>query len=265
MIVKKYYLYLILTALLLTGCSQGTSPTPSESIENPSEETEESLPPPTNAPFPEETDPNAYTFDDNYCGFVSIIKDEEVAADGTLSVESVDGNPMLKFTDTSTDEKKLGKAVQKLKISVGQLLSPNQLECVESISFDLYVKAKGDFFQNKDGENLQVPGWIGGGGGTTCADGKWYSFSDFEATNLNEFDLERSDACHVEFKFLLADSGKKWDSSMENVNFSVMRWGIQNLSDLYLDNLTFYDQEGNSIPLNVTKTPDTTAETEETT
>ena len=54
----------------------------------------------------------------------------------------------------------------------------------------------------------------------------------------------------MEFKFLLAESGKKWDSTVEDVNFSVMRWGMQNISDFYIDNITFYDIEGNAIPLN---------------
>lgn len=94
-----------------------------------------------------------------------------------------------------------------------------------------------------------------------CADGNWYSFADFSASGINEYDLERSDACHVEFKFLLAESGKKWDSSVEDVNFSVMRWGMQNLSDFYLDNITFYDQEGNPIPLNPSE-PETSSDSD---
>lgn len=29
--------------------------------------------------------------------------------------------------------------------------------------------------------------------------------------------------------------------------FQVMRWGMGNISDLYIDNITFYDADGNSI------------------
>ena len=29
----------------------------------------------------------------------------------------------------------------------------------------------------------------------------------------------------------------------------VMRWGIPNQADLYIDNITFYDADGKSIPL----------------
>ena len=261
---KKLFLFLLMTALVLTGCSQNTDSS-QQTVETsaPQEVTEaetESLPPPTNAPFPD-ADPNAVTFDDGNFSFVSVVKDDDTAVDGSLSVETVDGNAMLKFTDNSTNAQNLEKAVQKIRISAGQLLRPDQLESVFRISFDLYAQAKDELFLSDDGEYRRVPGWIGGGGGTMCADGNWYSFADFSASGINEYDLERSDACHVEFKFLLAESGKKWDSSVEDVNFSVMRWGMQNLSDFYLDNITFYDQEGNPIPLNPSE-PETSSDSD---
>ena len=254
---KKCYLFCLLSAVLLVGCSQkNTSSEIPEStvpetapVEMTQAATEETLPLPTNAPFPEAA-PNAVTFDDGNFSFIAVVQDDETAVDGSLSVETIDGNAMLKFTDNSTAAENLDTAVQKIRVSVGQLLREDQLESVAKISFDLYVQAKSDLFLSDDGEYRQVPGWIGGGGGTMCADGNWYSFADFSASGINEYDLERSDACHVEFKFLLAESGKKWDSSVEDVNFSIMRWGMQNLSDLYLDNITFYDTEGNTIPLN---------------
>ncbi len=255
---KKYYSILLLTAFLLCGCNQKTpessqiqetAPPETSAQEVTLAETEETLPPPTNAPFPD-ADPCAVTFDDGNCQFVSVVKDDDSAADGTVSVETVDGNAMLKFTDLSTNQENLETAVQKIRISVGQLLNPDQLESVYSIGFDLYAEAKDSLFLSDDGQYRAVPGWIGGGGGTTCADGNWYGFADFAGSGLNEYDLQRSDACHVEFKFLLAASGKKWDASVEDVNFSVMRWGMQNVSDLYLDNITFYDEEGHAIPLN---------------
>ncbi len=273
---KKCYLLSLLAAFLLVGCSQekNSSATPETDVPDASPvevtqaETEETLPPPTNAPFPE-ADPNAVTFDDGNFSFIAVVQDDDTAVDGSLSVETIDGNAMLKFTDNSTTAENLDTAVQKIRVSVGQLLREDQFESVAKIGFDLYAQAKSDLFLNDDGEYCQVPGWIGGGGGTMCADGNWYSFADFSASGINEYDLERSDACHVEFKFLLAESGKKWDSSVEDVNFSIMRWGMQNLSDLYLDNITFYDSEGNAIPLNPSvpesdKTQDSTETEQET-
>ena len=251
----KKYLCLILMVLALTGCSKNTDSESSQIEETSVPETTESaaetetLPISTNAAFPE-ADPNAVTFDDGKFSFISVVNDDENSVDGTLSIETVDGNAMLKFTDNSTDKTNLETAVQKIRISVGQLLDVYQLETVSSIGFDLYAEAKAELFLSDDGTYRRVPGWIGGGGGTMCADKEWYSFADFSASGVNEYDLERSDACHVEFKFLLAESGKKWDSTVEDVNFTVTRWGMQNISDFYIDNITFYDEEGNAIPLN---------------
>lgn len=274
---KKLILYAFFVMICLSGCSQKQPETTSQNpapesavqetqevqaVEVSTEEEIETEPLPTNAPFPE-ADPSSVTFDDGNFSFVQIINDDDVCAEGTLSVENVDGNFMLRFTDESTNESNLSDAVQKLRISVGELLNPDQLESVYSIGFDVYARAKSDLFLNDDGDYVRVPGWIGGGGGTVCADGNWYGFADFSSSGINEYDLERSDACHVEFKFLLAESGKKWDSTVEDANFLIMRWGMQNLSDLYLDNLTFYDVEGNPIPLNPSA-PEASQETEET-
>lgn len=248
----KKYIVILLSALLLAGCSS----TPGEAVpddaphtETAAEElTEAPTEPPTNAPFPEE-DANAVTFDNVGTEIAAIIADDEACADGTLSVVSVDGNNMLKFTDSSTDIDGLEDAVQKLRIDMTQLLAPEQMAEVYAIEFDLYAQAKADAFVNDDGENMLVPGWIGGGGGTETADGKWYGFADFAASDINEYTMERSDACHVTFKFLLAASGKCWDETMTEPNFLIMRWGMQNLSDMYIDNITFYDKDGASIPL----------------
>lgn len=257
---KTLVLLSVLTAMLLsvTGCggeSNSTAETeapttqateaPEEVTEAPTEaETE----PPTNAPFAE-ADPNAVTFDDGNFDFASIVCDDDGSADGTLSVEVVDGNSMLKYTDTKTTAENLGTLVQKISIDVSKLLTPEQYAEVSSIGFDILAKAEGDLLVGESGENLRVPGWIGGGGGSVTMDEKWYGFADYSASEINEYNLERSDAYRVNFKFLLASGGKRWDAAMENPNFLIMRWGIQNLSSTYIDNITFYDTDGNSMPL----------------
>lgn len=252
---KKVTFSLLLPALLLAGCSS-TPPTdiPDDSAQQPEtaalteEVTEAPTEIPTNAPFPN-ADFNAVTFDSIGTIIAEIVCDDDAAASGTLSVVSVDGNNMLKFTDESTTTDNLEEAVQKVRIDVTKLLAPEQFANVYSIGFDLYAEAKSDAFVNDDGENMLVPGWIGGGGGSETADGDWYGFADFSGSDINEYSMERSDACHVTFKFLLAASGKQWDDTMTEPNFLIMRWGMQNLSDMYLDNITFYDKSGKSIPL----------------
>lgn len=218
---------------------------PEEVTEAPTEaETE----PPTNAPFAE-ADANAVTFDDGNCAFASIVCDDAGSADGTLSVESIDGNAMLKYNDTTTTADNMAEMVQKVSIDVSKLLTPEQYGEVSSIGFDVLAKAEADAFVGESGENLKVPGWLGGGGGSVTADDNWYGFADYAATEINEYNLERSDAYRVTFKFLLASAGKCWSAEMEAPNFLIMRWGMQNVSSLYIDNITFYDADGNSLPL----------------
>lgn len=202
----------------------------------------------TNAPFPE-ADVNAVTFDEVGAEIAVLVADDETAADGTLTIETIDGNKLLKFTDTTTTAENLETSVQKIRFDVTHLLAPEQLELVNGIAFDVYAEAKDAVFVNDDGENVRVPGWIGGGGGTETCDGNWYGFADFSASGVNEYDLERSDGYHVTFKFLLAASGRRWDAEMTEPYFQLMRWGMQNISDLYIDNIVFLDDEGNSIPL----------------
>ncbi len=259
---KKRWILPVLTAMLLsmTACSNNEeNTTPTETTEEaavettvPAEEVTEEVTEeetvPTNAAFPE-ADPNAVTFDDGRFDFAVIVCDDDLSADGTLSVETVDGNAMLKFTDTKTNADNVGTIVQKLIIQAHKLLAPEDLDKVNSMKFDICAKAEGELLVGDDGTAMRVPGWIGGGGGTIAADEKWYGFSDFSASSIQEYALERSDVYTVEFKFLLAGAGKKWDSTMEEANLQIMRWGIQNASSTYIDNLTFYDADGNSIPL----------------
>ena len=118
---------------------------------------------------------------------------------------------------------------------------------MRSIEFDLYAQATADHLKTDDADGVRAPGWIGGGGGTvTAKDNKWYDFQEFEG---GEYNFETSGAVHVKFKFLLADSGQCWSEEMEDANFLIMRWGIANESDIMIDNIIFYDEDGNSIPL----------------
>ncbi|MBQ4465613.1 MAG: hypothetical protein II916_06600, partial [Oscillospiraceae bacterium] len=240
--------HIILTALLaaalgLTACGNKpadstTEPTEVTTEAATEETTEEVTEAPTNAPLAKGGE-NACTFDEVGADIAGLVIDEDAAVDGTVTIEEIDGNKMLKITDKTTTADNLEDAVQKIRFDVTRLLAPEQLELVDHIEFDLYAEAKDTLYVNEDGENVKAPGWIGGGGGTETCDGKWYGFSDFSANDVQEYVLERSDACHVTFKFLLAASGRKWDASQTEPYLQIMRWGMGNISDLYIDNLTF--------------------------
>ena len=249
----------VLAAMVgMTACGGGqtssTEPTETAAeVEVTTEaETEAETEPPTNAAFPE-PDANALTFDEDGIGpdLGVIIEDDDASVGGKLEIVDVDGNKMLRFTDETTTEDNINDAVQKLRLDVTKLLAPEQLTLVNCGEFDLYAQAKGNVFVNDLGESPKVPGWIGGGGGSEMADGKWFGFSDFSSSGQQEYDLERSDALHVSFRFIMASGGKKWEADMTEPYLQIMRWGMQNIQDTYIDNITFFDADGNSIPLTI--------------
>lgn len=196
------------------------------------------------------SDPNAVTFDDDDLSFVSVINDDAQSAIGGLSITEIEGNKMLMFTDDLSVP--LESKVQKLSVNAAAILAPENLPKVRSIEFDLYADAVSENYINQDGEKVKVPGTISAGGGTVTAkegsdgEGEWYDFAEFEG---GEYNCERSGAVHAQFKFLLAETGVCWSEDMDDANFLVMRWGSENDSNIYIDNIVFYDENGNSIPL----------------
>ena len=203
------------------------------------EVTEEEPPKPVEA-----TDPNTVTFDDGVFDFAFAKGDDDDCAKGELSVVELMGNKMLKFTDDNTVPLK-GK-VQKIGISATKLLGNEGAAKVRSIEFDMYAQATADHLKTDDADGVRAPGWLGGGGGTVTAQEKWYDFKEFSG---GEYNFETSGNVHAVFKFLLADSGQCWSEDMEDANFLIMRWGVANESDMYIDNIVFYDEDGKSIPL----------------
>lgn len=231
-------------AFALAACAAGCSDkkgSDSGSDTVPVETTTEELVPPTPT---EATDPNAITFDDGKFDFAFAKTEDKDCAKGELSVAELMGNKMLKFTDDNTIP--LEGKVQKIGINVTQLLGSEGAAKVRRIEFDMYAEATADHLKTDDAEGVRAPGWIGGGGGTVTAKEKWYDFQEFSG---GEYNFEASGAVHAQFKFLLADSGQCWSEDMDDANFLIMRWGIANESDMYIDNIVFYDEDGNSIPM----------------
>ena len=224
-----------------TSDKKNTSAPAEDASDTTTEETTE-LEPPT--PI-EATDPNAVTFDDGRFDFAKIMSVDPDSAVGTLSVVEVMGNKMLKFTDDNSIP--LDGKVQKISINATKLLGNEGAAKVRRIEFDMYAQATADHLKTDDADGVRAPGWIGGGGGTVTADdNKWYDFQEFEG---GEYNFETSGPVHAKFKFLLADSGQCWSAEMEDANFLIMRWGIANESDMMIDNIVFYDEDGNSIPI----------------
>lgn len=219
------------------------------------EATTEALEPPKPV---EASDPNAITFDDGHFYFASPKTTDDDSAQGKLEVVEVQGNKMLRFTDDGNNH--ANGTVQKIQIDAAMLLSHENVAKVRSIQFDVYADATASDFKNDDGELLKAPGWIGGGGGANVAGDKWYQFGEWSG---GEYNFEMSGAAHAEFKFALAAGGQCWDETMDEAVFLIMRWGAQNEGNMYIDNIVFYDEDGNSLPIEKTVDEAVVAEVEQ--
>lgn len=217
--------------------------------------TEEELLPPTPV---EASDPNTVDFSDGNFSFASPKTTDPDSAQGELSVVEVDGNKMLKFTDSGTSA--ADELVQKIEINAAALIGTENLAKVRRIELDLYADATAANLSTDDADGVKAPGWIGGGGGTVVAGDKWYQFGEFEG---GEYNFEMSGAVHVTYKFALAAGGQIWSEDMTDANFLIMRWGLANEGNLYVDNIVFYDEDGNSIPLQLSEAAAEEASAEE--
>lgn len=240
-------LALSLAAVLIScgggkGSESDTPPSPTTSAAETTEPTtEEELIPPEPV---EADDPNAITFDDGDVSFAKAITDDKDSASGTIEIGEFNGNKMLRFTDSGNAAAE--KLVQKVSIDAAKLLTPEDLAKVRRIEFDLYADATASDLVTNDAVGVKAPGWIGGGGGANVSGDKWYDFAEFAG---GEYNFEMSGATHVVFKFLLAGGGMCWDSEMEEAIFLIMRWGVANEGNMYIDNIVFYDEEGKSLPI----------------
>lgn len=205
-----------------------------------------------NFPAPVECDdPNAVTFDDGDLSFAYIDSSGIDPADGELVIADIKGNKMLKFSDDGTNFK--DGTVQKIKIDAARLLSSENLAKVRSVEMDVYADATAKELVTENGDNVKAPGWIGGGAGANVAGDKWYKFGDWES---GEYNFKMSGAVHIELKFLLAVSGQCWESGMDEATLMIMRWGSQNEGNFYIDNIVFYDEDKNSLPIEKSPKPE---------
>ncbi len=249
-----------LTVLAMAAAVAGCGAKPAEPEQTPTEPeteavTEEITEDPTEEPTEPEpphpveaSDPNAITFDDGVFSFASPKTTDDDSAQGTLEVVEVEGNPMLRFTD---DGNNLDKGtVQKIQIDAAMLLTPEDLAKVKSVEMDIYADATGSKLNTEEAEGVNAPGWIGGGGGANVAGDKWYQFGEWSG---GEYNFPMSGAVHAEFKFLLYKGGQHWDETMTEAALLIMRWGAQNDGNFYIDNIVFYDEDGNSLPINLSE------------
>lgn len=193
-------------------------------------------------------DVNSVTFNDSddlytaHCMKTENFEDDE--SDCKLSITEYKGEKQLKIEVLDKDEE--GYNIPKIVFDVDELVGSENLSKIKSFSIDVTQVAVGEYI-GEDGEAMLVPGYLGGGFGSVLGEecDEWYeptgSSNNFAAEEWNFEWVYR----HLEGKWLL----KSFVDGTKDSTLVFMRWSIPNQADIYLDNLTFYDADGNSIPI----------------
>lgn len=204
-----------------------------------------------------EVDENSITFDDGDVYTAHCMNEqnfENGESNCNISVAEYKGQKQLKIE--VLDKNDAGNYnIPKIVFDVDELVGSENLSKIKTFSVDITQVAVGEFIGD-DGVGMLVPGNLMGSFGSNvgpeCAD--WYeptgTANNFLASEWN-FEWVYH---HAEGKWLL----KGYVDGTTDSTLVFMRWNIPNQADIYIDNLTFYDEAGNSIP--IVYTPGATAE-----
>ncbi len=198
-----------------------------------------------------EADPNAITFEDgDIATAFNIDVDENGKGNGdasgtNLTVAEYNNSKMLKIEVLEQDDNGNYK-VPKVGFDVDALVGAENVGNIKSFTMDIYQVAVGTFIGD-DGTEALCPGNLMGGFGgnspTTEDPSRWVSFGEFSAAEWTW------DWVYTQFQGKILLDSNKFESGQEGCTIVLMRWGIPNQADLYIDNITFYDADGNSIPI----------------
>ncbi len=204
-----------------------------------------------NAPVIEEADTNAVTFEDGrlYTAYNIDVDDEGKGigdASGTnLTVEEYNGSMMLKIEVLEQDGDGIYK-IPKIGFDVDALVGPENVDKIKSFQIDMYQVAVGPYVGEDGTEVLCPANFMGGFGGyspTTENPTRWISFGDFAAA---EWTL---DWVYTQFQGKILLDNNRFEKGQTGCSIVLMRWGMPNQADIYIDNITFFDEDGNSIPI----------------
>ncbi len=203
-------------------------------------------------------DENAITFNDSDDVFTARCVQEQnfenEESNCNISVAEYKGEKQLKI-EVLDKNSTGGYKIPKIRFDVDALVGPENVGKVKSFSADITQVAVGEFVGD-DGVGRLVPGNLMGTFGSVLGPecNEWYeptgTSNNFAAAEWN-FEWTYH---HAEGKWLL----KTFTEGTTECTLVFMRWSIPNQADVYIDNLTFYDEAGNSIP--IVYTPGATTE-----
>lgn len=266
MSLKKAAALMTATALLAacTGCNENSQS--SEESSTPVTTTadvttppiEETAPPitTTEEPVVLDVDPNAITFDtlSLYSGH-QMCGDDDDEADVKLDIIDYNGDKKMRV-QVLRDDDTADYDVPKIVFNLPEMLGIENVGNIGKISIDFTCLAQ-SLWDNEDGtQSLVVGNFLGALAGNLASE-KIYD----EDENI----VQNSWATHQEFKLQDWDNAEHtwrveakigsplpcngYAANDEGTTLVIMRWGQPNTVDFCIDNITFYDKDGNSMPI----------------
>ena len=171
-------------------------------------------------------------FEDGDYSFVSMKTDDGGDA-SKLSVVDFNGSKQLKVEVTDCGN------VPKVYFDLNKILDDRDFDKVKTIEMSVILESK---------DGTTAPGWAGGAVGTQGGEDntpKWAQTS----WEYGEYDKAVSDPFTVQRKFLLAS--ERLVNGTPDTHMILMRWGADVDYNMYIDNVTFLDDDGNKIEVEV--------------
>ena len=216
-------------------------------------------------------DANAITFDSDSLFTAEAVNDAG-AAPIELTIEEVKGDKKLKVHVLHTEGKE-DFDVPKIKFDLPKLLGAENVGKIGHISADFYCNAL-ETWKNDDGsESLVVGNFLGAFGGNIAAvkaydkegnviQNTWanhyeWALQDWE-NPTNQWRVETDIPALLPANGYASLDGEYYDENGNKLdakdvcadqNLFIMRWGQKNSVDFYIDNLTFFDKDGKSMPI----------------
>ncbi len=272
---KTKIMIALLAAVTLCGCTAapqpGTSQTdaessaaettasPEESDEASEESSEESSEEEVKEPPSRDVgavDPNAITFEDGemYSGHQMGEGGDE--ADIELSVVDFEGDKKLKV-HVLRDDPDSDFGVPKIVFNLPKMIDKARIGDIGHISVD-FTCVGNELWKNDDGsESLVVGNFLGALAGNLASEkGKDADGNVTQNTWATHYEFKHEDWEFPEHTWRIETDvpGNKipangYAANDDGTTLVIMRWPQKNDADFYIDNITFYDKEGKSIPI----------------
>lgn len=201
-------------------------------------------------------DPNAITFDSGEMFTGHQMDEGGDEADIELSVVDYDGDKKLKV-HVLRDDPSSDFGVPKIVFNLPQMIGKENVGNIGHISVD-FTCVGNEPWKNDDGsESVVVGNFLGALAGNLASEkGKDADGNITQNTWATHFEFKHEDWEFPEHTWRIETDipGNKipangYAANDDGTTLVIMRWPQKNDADFYIDNITFYDKDGKSIPI----------------